>query len=310
MIKLGIIGQPLSIISHLPASDHLNEITWTGFFSENACEPEGFIPLMCNIRNAEHLVSSSDALIISESKSEYYNLAVMALKHARHLFLPVTLVQTVAEANKLIKLANEANVILKVHKPGIFPPDFKKQFAFNGEIWLIELHHYARVTEDNPGKSLFYNLLHNLDFILGLTRSNVVSMKATGLNMLSPGVDIINARIDFDNGCSATMTCNCASVRDEHVGTIVLKDKIMRVDFIREDAVVWNVTRSDQINGTITTDKISFQHGNDLTESLLSFIALLNDKNRLLLNSEDGFKSFILATKIMDRVNRNTVRTA
>jgi predicted dehydrogenase len=310
MIKLGIIGQPLSIISHLPASDHLNEITWTGFFSENACEPEGFIPLMCNIRNAEHLVSSSDALIISESKSEYYNLAVMALKHARHLFLPVTLVQTVAEANKLIKLANEANVILKVHKPGIFPPDFKKQFAFNGEIWLIELHHYARVTEDNPGKSLFYNLLHNLDFILGLTRSNVVSMKATGLNMLSSGVDIVNARIDFDNGCSATMTCNCASVRDEHVGTIVLKDKIMRVDFIREDAVVWNVTRSDQINGTITTDKISFQHGNDLTESLLSFITLLNDKNRLLVNSEDGFKSFILATKIMDRVNKTTVRSA
>lgn len=310
MIKLGIIGHPLSIISHLPESDYLKEIIWTGFFSENAYEPGGSIPIISNIRNAELLIGSSDALVISENKSEYYNLAVMALKHARHLFLPVTLVQTVAEANKLIKLANEANVILKVHKPGIFPADFKKQFAFNGDIWLIELHHYARLEDGNTGKNLFYNLLHNLDFILGLTRSNVVSMKTTGLNMLSPAVDIINARIDFDNGCSATLTINGASVRDEHTGTIVLKDKIMRIDFIREDAVVWSVTRSDQINDTITTDKLSLQHGNDLAENILSFITLLNNKDHMLENTEDGFKSFILATKIMDKVNKTTVRSA
>jgi predicted dehydrogenase len=310
MIKLGIIGQPLPIISHLPAPDHLSEITWTGFFSANAYEPEDPVSFMPQAENAESLIENADALIIAEDKSEYYNLAVTALKHARHLFLPVTLVQTTAEANKLIKLANEANVILKVHMPGIFPADFKKQFAFNGDIWLIELHHYANITEENPGQRLFYNLLYNLDFILGMTRSNVVSMKATGLNMLSPGVDIVNTRIDFDNGCSATVTCNCASVKDEHVGTIVLKDKIMRIDFIREDAVVWNIMQSDQINGTITTDKLSLQHGNDLTASLLSFITQLNDKNRTLANPEDGFKSFILTTRIMDRVNKNTVRSA
>ncbi len=310
MIKLGIIGQPLPIISHLPPSDHLSEFTWTGFFSENAFESGNSVSFLPNTGNAEALIDDSDALIIAGDKSEHYNLAVTALKHARHLFLPVTLVQTTAEANKLIKLANESNVILKVHKPGIFPADFKRQLALNGDIWLIELHHYTNAAEENQGRKLFYNLLHNLDFILGMTRSNVVSMKATGLNMLSQGVDIVNARIDFDNGCSATVTCNCAAVKDEHVGTVVLKDKIMRIDFIREDAVVWNVTRSDQVNGTITTDKLSLQHENDLTESLLSFIALLSDKNRILSNPEDGFRSFILATRIMDRVNRNSVRSA
>ena len=306
MIKLGIIGQPLTIISHLPSSEHLNEIIWTGFFSGNSHGSDALYPLMHNITNVELLISGSDALIIAGNKSEYYNLAVMALKHAKHLFLPVSLLQTVAEANKLIKLASEANVVLKVYKSGIFPADFSKKFVFNGDIWLIELHHDVKVTEGNSGKNLFMNLLHNLDFILGLTRSNVVSLKATGLNLLSAGVDIVNTRIDFDNGCSATLTCNCASVKDEHTGTIVLKDKIMRIDFIREDAIVWNVTRSDQINDTITTDKINLEHCNDLTANLLSFITLLHDKNHLLVNSEDGFRSFILATKIMDRVNKST----
>ena len=309
MIKLGIIGQPLSVISHLQASDYMKEIVWTGFFTERSNDSGPFLPLIPQFPNADQLVSVSDALILAESKSEYYNLAVMALKQARHVFLPVTMLQTVAEANKLIKLASESNVILKVYKSGILPSDFRKRFDFSGNIWLMELHHFAKVTEGNPGKNLFMNLLHDLDFILGLTRSNVVSIKAAGLSMISSVVDIINARIDFDNGCTATMTCNCASVNDEHTGTVVLKDKIVYIDFIREDASVWNFNRSDRINDTITTDKISFHHDNDFREELLSFFTLLNDKNRLLVNSEDGFRPFILATKIMDKVNRTAART-
>ncbi|MBN2276023.1 MAG: hypothetical protein JXR41_05020 [Bacteroidales bacterium] len=308
MIKLGIIGHPLPIISHLTTSDHLNGITWTGFYSENAHEIDPDTPLISRVNNADLLICNSDALIIAENQRDYYDLAVMTLKHARHLFLPVTAMQTIAEANKLVKLANEANVILKVYKPGIFPASFSLSIPLNGNIWLIELHHYVKVKEDKEDKNLFYNLLYNLEFILGLTRSNVVSMKAAGLNMLSSGIDIINARIDFDNGCSATVTCNCASAKDEHVGTIVLKDKIMRVDFIREDGVVWNVTASKQINNSITTDRFSFHHGDDLSENLISFVSMLNDKSHLLVNSEDSFKSFILATKIMDKVNKNTSR--
>jgi predicted dehydrogenase len=233
----------------------------------------------------------------------------MALKQARHVFLPVTMLQTVAEANKLIKLASESNVILNVYKSGILPADFRNRFDFNGNIWLMELHHFAKVTEGNPGKNLFMNLLHDLDFILGLTRSNVVSIKAAGLSMISSVVDIINARIDFDNGCTATLTCNCASVNDEHTGTVVLKDKIIYIDFIREDASIWNFNRSDRINEPITTHKVSFHHDNDIGEELLSFFTLLNDKNRLLVNSEDGFRPFILATKIMDKVNKTAARS-
>ncbi|OFY49401.1 MAG: hypothetical protein A2Y87_04015 [Bacteroidetes bacterium RBG_13_46_8] len=287
----------------------MKEILWTGFFSENSGESGQFVSLMPRFSNADQLVSVSDALIIAESKSEYYNLAVMALKQARHVFLPVTMLQTVAEANKLIKLASESNVILNVYKSGILPADFRKRFDFNGNIWLMELHHFAKVTEGNPGKNLFINLLHDIDFILGLTRSNVVSIKAAGLSMISSVVDIINARIDFDNGCTATLTCNCASVNDEHTGTVVLKDRIMYIDFIREDASVWNFNRSD-IHDAITTDKISFHHDNDIGEELLSFFTLLNDKNRLLVNSEDGFRPFILATKIMDKVNKTAARSA
>ncbi|MBN1413951.1 MAG: hypothetical protein JW973_02520 [Bacteroidales bacterium] len=310
MIRLGIIGQPLPIISYLPSLDYLNEIKWTGFFSENMNGIDGTCPMMSTIANAEFLVSVSDALIISESKSEYFNLAIMALKHARHLFLPVTLLKTVAEANKLIKLASEANVMLKPYKSGIFPANFYSRFAFNGNIWLIEMHHFSKVTEGSVDKNLFTNLLHNLDFILGLTHSNVVGLKATGLNMISDGVDIINARIEFDNGCAATLTCNCAAIKDEHTGTIVLKDKIMQIDFIREDAVVWNVSRSDRIHETFTADTINFHRNNEFTEDFVSFITLLNERNRLFINAEDGFRAFFLTTKIMDKVNRTTVRSA
>jgi predicted dehydrogenase len=310
MIKLGIIGNPLSVISRLQESDCMKEILWTGFFPEQAEASGPFLPLMPQFTNADQLISVSDAMILSEGNGEYYNLAVLALKQARHVFLPVSMLQTVAEANKLIKLASEANVILNVYKSGIIPADLRKRFDFNGNIWLMELHHFAKVTEGNPGKNLFMNLLHDLDFILGFTRSNVVSIKAAGLSMISSVADIINARIDFDNGCTATLTCNCASAKDEHNGTVVFKDKIMYIDFIQEDASIWNFSRSEQLNNTITTDRISFHKDHDIGEELQSFISLLINKDRVLVNSEDGFRPFILATKIMDKVNKTAMRSA
>jgi hypothetical protein len=308
MIKLGIIGHPLSIISHLQDSEYMKEIIWTGFYPEIINVPGLSCSLIPGFTNADLLIAASDAIVISDNSNDFYNMAVMALKHAKHLFMPVTMLQSVAEANKLIKLANEANVLLKVYKSGIFPIDFHKRFAFNGDIWLIELQHFARGSQGNTGKDLFTNLLHNLDFVLSLTHSNVAGMKATGLNMVGSGIDIINTRIDFDNGCTSTITCNSASLKDEHTGTIVLRDKIMRLDFIREDAVVWNITRPDQVNDSINTDRIDFQHGNNLSEDLCSFIALLKEENPLLLNSEDSLRPFILASKIMDKATKTIAR--
>jgi predicted dehydrogenase len=310
MIKLGIIGQPLTIISHLPITGKLSDVQWTGYFSENSNGSQAYFPSIREFSTAEQLISNSDALIIAGNKGEYFNLAVMALKHARHVFFPVTLLQTVSEANKLIKLASEANVILKVFRSGSYNPELLKDHILAGEIWLLELQHNTQVINGNTGKNLFYNLLYNLDFILGLTRSNVVSIKATGLNMLSTHADIISTRVDFDNGCSATVNCNCASVKDEHIGTIVLKDKTIRIDFIRHEAVVWNITRSEQHGDTINTHKLSFHQRDPLAENLLSFIALLNDIDHSLANPEDGFRSFIMASKIMDRVNKTTAHPA
>jgi hypothetical protein len=83
----------------------------------------------------------------------------------------------------------------------------------------------------------------------------------------------------------------------------------MYIDFIREDASIWNFRRADPCMSTITTDKISFHHNDDIGEELLSFFTLLNDKNRVLVNSEDGFRPFILATKIMDKVNKTAARS-
>jgi hypothetical protein len=44
-----------------------------------------------------------------------------------------------------------------------------------------------------------------------------------------------------------------------------------------------------------------------MSDQLLSFISSLKDQDRLMANPEDGFKSFILASKIMDRISRTSV---
>jgi hypothetical protein len=307
MIKLGIIGSPLTIISHLPKEGTIADVSLTGYFNDSQAITVNNGHSLRAFGTPESLVMNSDAVVIAGNRNENYNTAVFALKHARHVFLPVTLLQSVAEAGKLVKLALEANVLLKVYKSAGTYTGFTERFMISENIWLIELHHDAMVVNGQSSKNLFNHLLLNLDFILGLTRSNVVSLKAKGFNMLSNGTDIINARMDFDNGCSATLTCNFASMKDEHYGTLVLKDQIIRVDFQLEEAVVWNITHSKQPDEIITTAKYNLRQQDVMSDQLLSFISSLKDQDRLMANPEDGFKSFILASKIMDRISRTSV---
>ena len=129
MIKLGIIGHSLNIISQLQKAVHQHDIILCGYFSENINNTEQNYGTLPEYKSKEKLIADSDAIIIASDKSEYYNTAVAALKNARHLFLPITLLNTVSEANKLIKLANEANIILKAFRPEAFFADHFRDFG-------------------------------------------------------------------------------------------------------------------------------------------------------------------------------------
>jgi predicted dehydrogenase len=309
MIKLGIIGHPLNIITQLQKAVHQHDICLCGYFSENINNPEYNNPALPEYKTTDKLIADSDAIIIATDNSEYYNTAVLALKSAKHLFMPITLLNSVSEANKLIKLASEANVILKVFRPETFFTDQFRDLGINGGVWLIEMHHFTCTPEENPSKQMFFNLVYNLDLILGLTHSNIAGLKATGLNMLSDKTDIINTRIDFDNGCSATLTCSNASLKEEHIATIIQKDKIIHIDFVREDAMIWNINKPANTSQAIIPGLHHFKKPEGLSEGLNSFIKLLKEKNRLLNNPEDNFKSFVLAHRIIDKVNKTTLQS-
>lgn len=306
MTKLGIIGHPLNIITHLQTAVHQHDICLSGYLSENINNTISDFPVLPEFKTAERLIAESDAIIIAADKSEYFNIATTTLKNAKHLFMPVTLLNAVSEANKLIKLANEANVILKVFRQEAVFADVFREFGINGSVWLIEMHHFTNCSGKNPSKNMFFNLLNSLELILSLTHSNVASLKATGLNLISDTPDIINARVDFDNGCSATLTCSIASLKEEHIVTVVQKDKIIHIDLVREDAMIWNINRSGETNQITVPGVNHFKKPESFPASLNAFIKLLKEKNRLMMNHEDNFKSFMLAHRILDKVNKTT----
>ncbi len=306
MIKLGIIGPPLNIATHLQAAIQQHDVFLSGYFSENINNTNFNHPALPEYKKTEKLIADSDAIIISADNSEYFNIAVTALKNAKHLFMPITLLNSLSEANKLIKLAYEANVVLKVFRQEAGFTEVFNEFGINGGVWLIEMHHFTSLSGKNPSKHMFFSLLNNLDLILGLTRSNVAGLKASGLNMMSDVPDIINARIDFDNGCSATITLSNASLKEEHILTVVQKDKILHIDLVSENVMIWNINRSEGTSQKIKQGINHFKKPESFSASLNGFVKLLKDKNRLMINPEDNFRSFILAHRIMDKVNKTT----
>src|SRR5258705_2297430 len=74
-------------------------------------------------------------------------------------------------------------------------------------------------------------MIHDLDVILSMVQSPLRSVEAVGVPVLTPSVDIANARLRFANGCIANVTASRVSAKRERKIRIFQQDAYVAVDF-------------------------------------------------------------------------------
>jgi hypothetical protein len=311
MINVGIVGTFSAINRHVNALGKIHDILITGRWITNGGQESALnseTGIEC--KDPEKLLEKSDVLVITEVGNFCFRLAVTALRMARHVFVYPTIVSSVNEASQLIKLAREANVILKAGKTG--KTDFRGLLQsihdYSG-ISMIELQHYHKLSASGKQNSISEALLTDLEIINSLIFKRIVSIKAKGLSMLSSYPEIINARFEFDNGCAVNYTCNLVAAYNKFLGTIVIQNRILKYNFLTHKLTSWFVhpTNNNEEN-PIFTESGHVAVSDSLSNELIDFFNLIRTRPALISQNENGFEPYFLTDRILEKVKKTFIQ--
>lgn len=310
-MNVGIIGSDSFMNKHIRALNNIKDVSITGrYFAGKKENDSENLDQVLDFGDPYELLDHADALIITDRGSLDSTLVVKALKRSKHIFLYPTTVCSVNEAMEFVKLAHEANAILRIGNMGCYNlKGLLKMIPDIPGIKFIELHFYKSIAKSQPVNPIFEALLITTQIINSLVKSQILSVKAKGLMMLSNKPEIINSRLEYDNGCAVNITCNVVAAKDDFQGTIVLKDRCMKYDFISRKLTSWNIKQARENNGSpLHIDQIEIAKHDIIFEEIEGFIHAAISGHKHHETNDNGFEPLFLTDRILEKVNKSVIQ--
>jgi predicted dehydrogenase len=153
---------------------------------------------------------------------------------------------TLAEADALLALAAARHRILQVGHLERFNPAVTAVLPYVTGPMFFECHRLSIFTPRSLDVDVVLDLMiHDLDIVLFMARSPLREIRAVGLPILSPKVDIANVRIEFESGCVANFTASRVSTERVRKLRFFQPHQYVSVDYARQDAFIIEVNPGD-----------------------------------------------------------------
>jgi predicted dehydrogenase len=157
----------------------------------------------------EGLLDAVDAVSVVVPTSAHAAVALAAVARGRHVLVEKPLTATTAEAERLVEAAEAAGVVLQVGHVERFNRVLRAAAPYLGTPVYVESDRVAPFHPRNLDVAVVLDLMiHDLDLVLTLIREPVVDVRASGIAVVSPHIDIATARIEFASGAVANLTAS------------------------------------------------------------------------------------------------------
>ena len=148
-----------------------------------------------------------------------------------------------AEADEIVRLARELGRTVQVGHLERFNPAVRAVRGLLNHPMFFEVHRLSVFTPRSLDVDVVLDLMiHDLDIVLSLVASPVRELRAVGLPVLSPRVDIANVRLEFENGCVANFTASRVSTERVRKMRFFQPHQYLSLDFARQDLLLIDVT--------------------------------------------------------------------
>lgn len=206
-----------------------------------------------------------DAVSIATPTSTHFDVACKAIANSKHVFIEKPITQSVEQARRLNIHAAEKNVFVQVGHIERFNPAIVALDTYALAPVFIESHRLAQFNPRGTDVAVVLDLMiHDIDIILSLVNSEVTSIDASGVAVVTDSADIANARIRFANGCVANITASRISQKRMRKMRLFQRNAYISIDFLDGSCEVFRLvdTPDEQIDATIMLGQIGQGNAN------------------------------------------------
>lgn len=322
MLKVGVFGVGHLGKFHLNNWKEIEEIKLVGFYDPsdlNANEVKKEYGLK-RFKDPDELIDACDIADIVAPTIAHYELCKKAILKSKHVFVEKPLANTMKEAKEIVSLAKEANIKFQVGHVERFNPALLAAKEYDLEPMFIEVHRLAQFNPRGTDVSVILDLMiHDIDIILSLVKSDVKNIFANGVIVLSDTPDIANVRIEFDNGCVANLTSSRISMKKMRKMRLFQKDSYIGINFLdKKTEVIKYKSPGDK---DVFTFDVETNHGkktiaiaapviketNAIKMELQSFVNAINENKPTIVTEIDGYRAMEVAHLILDKIGRNQI---
>lgn len=253
-----------------------------------------------------------EAVSVATPTTTHFETAMQLIEAGVHVLVEKPLTATVPEAERLAASAARRGVTLQVGHIERFNGAVMAVFAHFREPKFIECHRLSPFPMRGTDVSVVLDLMiHDLDIVLAMDDSEVLSLDAVGVPVFSQSEDIANARLRFASGCVANLTSSRVSVDRMRKIRIFAENAYVSTDYSAQEVLVYRkkpgpLPPDANPMEYITIEPLPVLKDEPLKLELEAFIACVREAGRPVVSGEDGLRAMRLAQQVMDFIREHS----
>jgi predicted dehydrogenase len=251
----------------------------------------------------EELAGRVDAVSVAVPTEAHVSVALPFLEHGTAVLVEKPLAASLDDADRLIAAAEKSGAVLAAGHTERFNPAIEAARPLIQSPRFIEVHRLGTFPERSLDIDVIFDLMiHDLDLLLALVGSEVVSVEAVGVNVLTPRTDIANARLRFASGCIANLTASRISRDRVRKIRFFQHNTYVSVDYAAREVEAYRLVPQDG-RPAIQGGKLPVADDEPLRRELADFIDAARTRSKPGVTGREGRAALALATRVADKMN-------
>lgn len=278
-----------------------------------------------SFHSLKDLFNEVDAVSIVSTTKAHYELIKSAFENNIHVFVEKPITGKIKEAEEVVQISNEKKLMLQVGHIERFNSALLSLEKYNLDPKFIQTDRLAQFNPRGTDVAVVLDLMiHDIDIILSLVKSNVKNVYASGTPVVSDTIDIANARIEFENGAVANVTASRISQKKMRKMRMFQRDTYISVDFNTGVSEVFRLISPKDLSlehfisfgeigvgdhkKAVIYEQPEIKEVNALKHELQLFVNSVINNEKPVVSGEDGLRALKVADLIIKKIEESIIK--
>jgi predicted dehydrogenase len=250
----------------------------------------------------EETAAKADAVIVATPTTTHAELASFFLERGVDVLIEKPIAADLAEADALVALARARGRVLQVGHVERYNPALEAALTRVREPRFIEAHRLGVFTSRSLDVDVVLDLMiHDLQIVAELADAPVAEIRAVGMPVLTPRVDIASARIAFEGGCVANLTASRVSAERLRKLRVFGPSTYVSIDMYAQSVEAFSLSRPSG-RPEIVPEEIPVPREEPLARELADFVASIRERREPLVSGRVGRQALALAQGVVEAI--------